>query len=259
MQDSNIIVLGTIVYVLATLFIGITPIYLLFLNNQKKATLQANFNAELAKVETEVQEQAFIDISQELHDSVGLQLCLARENLIAGLILFRDQERNKVEEAINLIDSSRSQVKNFSKGLLPSYLANNGLIEVLRNTITTISKLQNCTIDFTVTGEEQLIEGRKGLFLLRILQEAITNSRNHSRAQHISVSLDFGKELLTGIVKDDGMGFNVEEKLKSGYKSNGLGLQNIMRRAKMIKATCTIESNTNNHEGTIVCITTTYH
>lgn len=83
--------------------------------------------------------------------------------------------------------------------------------------------------------------------LLRIAQEAVTNSVKHANARTIEVSLDTGPQLLRLAVKDDGAGIPDGNGRPGHY-----GLIGMRERAAQIGAAITIDSE--NGRGTLVSV-----
>jgi DNA-binding NarL/FixJ family response regulator/signal transduction histidine kinase len=77
--------------------------------------------------------------------------------------------------------------------------------------------------------------GRKDPELLRILQEALANSRRHSRAENVSVSLGVEGSKIWAEVEDDGRGFEVGS-------VPGMGLRSMHERARTLGGTLQVES-----------------
>lgn len=93
---------------------------------------------------------------------------------------------------------------------------------------------------------EQLhIAPHDGLQVLRILQEALTNTLRHARARAVAVDLHFTPTLFSARVCDDGCGFDPEQ------ASRGHGLGNMRLRAQRIGATLAIDCL---HPGTAVTV-----
>ena len=74
--------------------------------------------------------------------------------------------------------------------------------------------------------EKKLSEQLK-LTVFRIIQEQLTNISKHADAKNVSISLKMNKAGLSVIIKDDGKGFDIDEKIK------GVGLKNILSRAQL--------------------------
>ena len=71
--------------------------------------------------------------------------------------------------------------------------------------------------------------------LLRIVQEALTNARRHSGAQHVGVSLWVEGNDLVAEVSDDGRGFETET-------APGIGLRNMRERAAALGGKLEVQS-----------------
>lgn len=63
--------------------------------------------------------------------------------------------------------------------------------------------------------------------MFRITQEFINNTLKHASATRIDIRISREKEFFVMILKDNGVGFNLDEK-----KSAGMGLKNIRSRVK---------------------------
>jgi DNA-binding NarL/FixJ family response regulator/signal transduction histidine kinase len=77
--------------------------------------------------------------------------------------------------------------------------------------------------------------GRKDPELLHILQEALTNTRRHSGAENVSVSLGVEGGRIRAEVEDDGRGFD------AGTVS-GVGLKSMRERARTLGGTLKVDS-----------------
>lgn len=76
------------------------------------------------------------------------------------------------------------------------------------------------------------LDPRNALHILRILQEAISNIIQHTRATEIRVATCADNHGVVVTISDNGQGFVLEQALHSG----GKGLSNQMRRAHAIRA-----------------------
>lgn len=99
------------------------------------------------------------------------------------------------------------------------------------------ARIRGCEISLEV-GEGFPAEplGETGTQLSRIIQEALTNARRHSRAKRVSVTLKMeGSDLLVE-VSDDGRGFGPET-------LPGVGLSSMRERAAIVESKLLIESD----------------
>ena len=229
-------------------------IYLLFSYNKRQATLRENFDKELLTAQLEIQEETSLTISRELHDHINGYLIMAKLNLNTAIPLLQNDAKEKAEDTVHLLDYSLDSISRLSRILNKDYIDLQGLPGMLKEHTEWLKKSRHYQVSFTIKGEPCEIAGDIQLMLFRILQETISNIIKHAQAKAISLSLTYTGSYLTCTISDNGIGFNVQEKLGEKHTSGSSGLQNIQRRAKMINALCDITSSHQN--GTTICITT---
>lgn len=89
------------------------------------------------------------------------------------------------------------------------------------------------------------------LQVVRIIQEALTNVRKHARANKARVEIAAREGQLVVLIRDDGLGFNVNAKTRGEFPR--FGLSTMRERAESIGGTLAIESASG--EGTTVRFT----
>lgn len=228
--------------------------YIVFLYNKKQIALKLDFEKELRTAMLEIQEQTSLHISRELHDNVNGYLSLAKLNLNTSMPFLDDKTKPKAEDTLYLLDHSLEAIRSISRSLSPDHMAFDSIVSMLDDYLGWIKKSGNYEVNFTITGERYNIKKDTEIMLFRILQEIISNILKHAKASKITISLTYEADTLKCIVSDNGVGFDVKEKLNGGSVTRSLGLQNLIRRAKMINAVCDI--NSDKQTGTTICITT---
>jgi signal transduction histidine kinase len=88
--------------------------------------------------------------------------------------------------------------------------------------------------------DDLVIEPKIKMAVVRIMQEHLGNVIKHSMARNLWITLTFSDGRVKLIIKDDGVGFNLDE------KPGGLGLQNIRARVAMLSGHINIESSPGN-------------
>jgi signal transduction histidine kinase len=214
------------------------------------------FDKELLKTQLEIQEQTFRHISLELHDNIGHFISLAKLYLTTAPRSDIKQLNDTINESVSLLGSSLEEIRKLAINLNTENIVNNGLIKTVQLLIKQIEKSGRFNVNFQITGKTCYIDDQKEIVLFRIVQEAFNNIIRHSNANLITILFHFNESKLTLTIKDNGLGFNVEEILnrKSVIISNGL--QNIIKRAELINATLQILSKQT--LGTTIIITTPY-
>jgi signal transduction histidine kinase len=95
--------------------------------------------------------------------------------------------------------------------------------------------------------QRKALEPTQSLELLRIVQEAITNSLRHSQARNIEIAARQVRSRIEVLVQDDGRGFN------AGSSAGGRGIRGMQGRAGRLGADFAIESE----EGVGTAVTVT--
>jgi signal transduction histidine kinase len=91
---------------------------------------------------------------------------------------------------------------------------------------------------FQEFGMDDRLEQQTEIELYRIAQELLSNVLKHARAKTVNVQINKMPDTLLMTVEDDGVGFDVAEKRRSG----GLGLKNLEARAARLNGTYHVES-----------------
>lgn len=92
-------------------------------------------------------------------------------------------------------------------------------------------------IDFRVTGEECRFSSNDEAAIFRLTQEALQNALKHAKASNINVSIETFDGYVSIILKDDGAGFNPENK-----KDNAFGLVGMKERVDLLYGKLNIRS-----------------
>lgn len=166
-------------------------------------------------------------IARELHDSVSQQL-FASMMMISAVSEVSAKHAPKIHEQIKVIEDTLGTAQTEMRALLlhlrPVDLANQRLETGIENLLKELdSKVQ---MDIKWRLEKTNLESGIEDHLFRIVQEGISNTMRHSRAENLTVILDQDINSVNLKVIDDGIGFNVQAaKNKGNY-----GLRNIEER-----------------------------
>jgi len=266
MQTGNqtliLLVIITTIIILLLLFFVILVLYL-YQRKQIKYRIEINnlrneYEKNLLSTQLEIQENTLKNISREIHDNIGLSLTMAKLNLNTIDLKNFSITSGKVNSSIDFISKAITDLSNISKSLNSDIILNHGLINALETEIKNINFSGRVTIDFQVSGSPIFLDAQKELVAFRIVQESINNCIKHSNAQQLWLDLNYQENQLKLSIRDDGNGFDLEEKLHSRQKGpNGSGLLNIQNRAKLISGSSQIESIKG--KGTIINVMIPYN
>ena len=121
-------------------------------------------------------------------------------------------------------------------------IAKTGLAKALETEVERLNKTGQFNASITLEGNIPAMDNDKAVILYRMAQEILNNMVKHSGATQITVLLKASENLFTLAFNDDGVGFDVAEKMNSG----GAGLQNLQNRARLINAQLILQSTPGN-------------
>lgn len=227
---SLIVYATLIVIVIAT---ALLLVFMLALKQKKnsmieKQAAELNFIAELNKTKQEIQDQTLTYIGRELHDNIGQLLTIAK--IHANSLLKVDGSNKKLNSLDEMLDKTLHEVKQLSKSLDSSRIADFGFHKELLQEVTRINNTRVAKVDLKISGTEN-IQNTQAILLYRILQEFISNAMKYSQCDTIHILLQYTAMWIEVEVKDNGIGFDMET------VKRGSGLNNIINRVSLLSAT----------------------
>lgn len=236
-------------FLVATLTgILLTSIYLIRSNRRIFAELStlSEQRSELAQALISSQESTLRYISRELHDEFG-QVLTAIGSLLnrAGSRAPEGSPlRLELREVCEIAQSTLDNLRRMSQALHPAILDEGGLESTFEWYLPTIEKHSRISVCYEKSGTPFPVDGRKGIHVYRILQEALNNVTRHSGADTVWVRLRFLSDALELDVEDHGSGFS------AGSTKHGIGLIAIRERAEILGGS--VESSRPREGGTLV-------
>ena len=192
--------------------------------------------SEMSRKLVQAQEQERARIARELHDDINQRLAML------GIELERLQDnpsevRSRVQELRKQTTELSNDVQALSHDLHSSQLEYLGAVAGMKSWCKEFGERQGMEIDCRHDVRSTL-PAEIGLCLFRVLQEALHNAAKHSGVKRIEVQLREDSREIHLIVRDSGMGFDVEA-VKQG---KGLGLTSMRERIRLVNGTIDIQS-----------------
>ncbi len=182
------------------------------------------------------QEEERQRVAREIHDGPAQSLAniVMRAEFCKKLL---DKDPEKVPgELASLQEAARNSLTEIRKiifDLRPMLLDDLGLVPALQRYIGVYKEQYGVNVEFIFIGEQKRLEGPVEIALFRMVQEALTNVRKHSRASHALVKVELHDKKVNIVVRDDGVGFNLE-KAPLAEGSRGYGLVGMKERALLL-------------------------
>jgi PAS domain S-box-containing protein len=191
----------------------------------------------------EVQEVERRHIARELHDEIGQALTVMKINLQAvQRLLDTPALAPYLEESIRTVDRTLQQVRNLSLDLRPSLLDDLGLVPALRWYVDRQAQQAGFSAQFAADPLEKRLPPDLEIVCFRIVQEALTNVTRHAQAQQVGVELWQRGDELQLIIRDDGVGFDVQTTLDRAVHGASMGLLGMEERALLLGGQVEIKS-----------------
>ncbi|MDC8004273.1 histidine kinase [Aureisphaera galaxeae] len=241
-----------LLFVLSTFIVAFTTLYFKRRREYKRERelLQSEFKSTLFKSQLEIKEQTMQFLSEELHDNIG-QIASVIKIYLSTLNLDKKEEaEDKIEESSKLIKQLLKDLKLLSLSLNSQHVTQYGLLEGLKLEAERLNKIDNFEANLQVSGKQLNLDPDKATILYRMSQEIINNTLKHSNAKVLQMNISIQEKFLTLVFNDDGIGFNLREKLDE----TGSGLKNLHHRAELIGANLQIITSPK-QQGTAVIIT----
>ncbi len=188
----------------------------------------------------EVQEAERRHIARELHDEFGQLLATITLHLHAARGEAGETARSRLDECITLLGRAGEQVRSLALELRPTMLETAGLDAALRWLADQHQGQRGIAVH--VEGHSDGPSGSLAIACFRVTQEALTNVVRHARAQNVWIELSQTETLLDVVVRDDGVGFDVERTLGQVAARSSLGLLGMRERVEVFGGSLEVES-----------------
>jgi len=221
------------------IFMGLLGKETLSVYNQRSVLLkkQKEHQEEIIKAIVESQEKERNKVGRELHDMIGVNIVVIKQQVDKTNILL-----------INNIERTIESVRNLSHGLVSPLIKDNDFIDEIEELCNLLSD-SNIDIQSHFHNWTKFENTEKATHLYRIVQELLQNAVKHSYASYVLIQFIMNDDNeLTFMYEDNGTGFNY----KSKYNNHGLGLINIANRVKLIDSTITYDTKEGGNGTTII-------
>ncbi len=185
-----------------------------------------------------------VRLAQDLHDHPLQDLYGALFELIeAADDLPETENRDKLERVQESIQQTIDSLRATCGELRPPSLRFYGLEKAIRYYIELI-KPRTPNIDFQLDLEkdENRLPPILALALYRIVQQGVANVVRHAMASQASISMHFNNGMLTLKIEDNGVGFEVPDKVAELAREGHYGLAGITERVESIGGELQIDS-----------------
>jgi signal transduction histidine kinase len=217
---------------------------------ERQALLQESANREQAVVQAG--ERALIRLGLDLHDgpmqdlsAVGLELQALRKRL-SRVLVADGHQRELLLGTIDDVEARLGTVEAGIRGLshtlgVPADSAR-PFREAFQAELDAFHRDAGIQPSVTMSGNFDELTASQRIALLRMLHEALTNVRQHSRATEVRATATVRNSHVRARIMDNGRGFDVRRVLSRCGERSTLGLAGIKARAELLGGSCDIRS-----------------
>ncbi len=195
-------------------------------------------------------------IAKDIHDGLGATLSLAKLQLSSVSTALMSRENEIIHNVLRVIDHAVEDIRLLARRLSSQLLSEYGLeialqdyVQSINEAIRTTSQYQSNTsihpatkLPMTIVLNIHHCAGLRfseqiEISLFRVIQEIITNTIKHARAEHLYIDLVYRDATLILTTQDTGIGFNQHH---DGNKS--IGLKGMQKRIQSVEGTFELDS-----------------
>ncbi len=192
---------------------------------------------ELTRKVIETQELERKRIARELHDSIGQMLSAVKFRIQSAgekIVSQKSKVWKDLSDAWTLLEQSIHEVRRVSHNLRPSILDDLGLVSAVRNMCEEFADRTRIKVKLKSSRFPQRLLPEVELSVFRIIQEALNNVEQHSRATHLALQIQKKNSHLMVTIKDNGRGFDPQGSYRQRSKARGFGLEGIRERVSTL-------------------------
>jgi signal transduction histidine kinase len=171
-------------------------------------------------------------VAAELHDGLGQSLAIIKNRAQMGLRSQADPDRmmEQLEEISATATASILEVREIAHNLRPYELDRLGLGAAIESMVERVSNSTSISLTADLERMEDLLSPEAEISVYRIVQEALNNVIQHSKATAARIEIRTCGRQMTISVQDNGTGFPVSP--GNGYHAGGFGLAGIAERVR---------------------------
>jgi signal transduction histidine kinase len=154
----------------------------------------------------------------------------------------RDLLVGRVQDLEARLAALDTGLRALCNSLEPPTLLARSLPELLQREIDAYAARTEMSVGLRIVGELGRITDSQRIALVRIIQECLSNAREHSGASEVRVELKATGTHIEASVTDNGRGFDVDAALLDAARRGRLGLVGVHERTRLLGGACEVTS-----------------
>jgi len=195
-------------------------------------------------------ERLLVRLGLDLHDGplqqvyvLAQDVRLLRDQLVS---LVASEHREPVVGRFADLESQLAELhqdlRDLAHSLEPRSLLEQPLPDAVGRELAALSRRTGIATSLTLEGSFDTLTASQRIALLRVLQEALSNVRQHSGSRRVEVTLHHEADGVRLAIRDDGHGFDPAAVTPAENGSSGLGLAGMRERVRLLGGGLEIDS-----------------
>lgn len=221
-------------------------------NKEHIQNMKENYDRILGVEIIEGQEKERQRIARDLHDTTVQNLTAMIHKLeFCQQIVDADVIRAKIEMQLmmNTIRETVDDMREIIYNLRPMSFDDIGFKDTLLRAVEKLQKNTDTKIEFCINGDVCNMTPAYELTILRIIQEAINNTKKYAQAEKAEIILTYEENQIALEIRDTGKGFDVTS-CKSEQQNSGFGISMMKERVYLLNGQ--IEIHSEKEKGTTI-------
>jgi signal transduction histidine kinase len=173
----------------------------------------------------------------DLHDGALQHTAALRADFTALRV-----EGKRVEPLLARVAELERVLRELAHSLEPASLVRRPLERVIESEVGALRERTGIDVRANVVGDFGAMTQSQKIALVRIVQEALTNIREHSNATSVEVTVTARRSCVEARIVDDGDGFEVTRTLQAAAQRGRLGLVGSSERVRLLGGTFDVRS-----------------
>jgi signal transduction histidine kinase len=208
---------------------------------EKAALLERNAEREQSLVDAT--ERRLVRLGFDLHDgplqdvsALTAEVRLFKRQLAAAVPEERGSERllgrvDDVEARLRAVDA---ELRELARSLEAPTLLKVPFGELMRKEVEKLEQARDIRVSLDLEGDPNVLSPSQRIALLRVVEAALANVREHSDARNAGISIAVGRAGVRAEIVDDGAGFDVEDALLRAAREGRLGVIGMSERIRLL-------------------------
>ncbi|UCC17882.1 MAG: hypothetical protein JSU58_04840 [Dehalococcoidales bacterium] len=192
-------------------------------------------------------------VAIDIHDGVAQWLVGASYDIKLCSRLVAESNYPEVESTLekvrNVLQNSLKELRRSISNLPLPPLEDIGLVGVIHKLVDKVEE-EGIDCDLIIPDELPDISLAQEKTFYWFIQESLTNIRKHSQATRVTIKMEYVDNCVSICITDNGIGFDLDQVMKSGVFLEHIGLLGMKERADYLNGNFDIESK----PGTGTCV-----